>query len=766
MKYLVGLLMIIAVACNDGNYSALVDSDGDRSGIDTLDLIPSGLAVSPAKKLVYWMVKDSLEAQGFVFVNIDTIGDDRQSMIPHNVLLSYFAANILDSLDLSSYLDNDTIYQTISISNDSILISDGNGVSLAYYVKASSIIIAVDDIQDIQSITPALGSRIQVRTTGATYVVQSDSVAGYVTDGIAVINLGTNYAVLQSNDGWLVGEWLGVSTSNTDNKAGFVRLQNYGAKTHNNITFGTNGEYIFQFEKNYTGYANTLGAIEFNSNHSGMIFDMNGATILIEDNDVSADPNTVILIIPNAGQEQLDNFTIRNGRISGRRIDYPTQDFPQGILISAKNGENSRHITVENIRLDSLYSGITSYDVEDLYIHNIYGEHLQKHCFGGYARIGDIGIPVVVPDDFNGTLRTITIDGLWARDMLEGQLGLGIDLSAQDQAQGNSTYYFYKYRANVSNVHISNWYAGMKTAGYVELNANNITIDSTDDYGFWNNLEPAYINMSNIIMRHTSAEAFYFQTSKLNLSNVVIDDCSLLDSENEVFRVSIKGDSSDIANINIENVYIKDSIDCDNRVLISYQFQGKPVYLTMSNCVFEDLNSDDMAMWLTESDTSSVYTFNNLTFINAGQNTSARAIEIRTPEGTYMFNGLNILNTNGISYDGIRTATGSLKSKILINNYVFEGLNEEIDDDAAVSNAYISEWHSLDGSVPDFDNWGNSYSGDDSYTFDVETFNLGGNVLLKPIATPGTPLEGMIYANSTDHHLYFYNGTGWVQLDN
>ena len=30
---------------------------------------------------------------------------------------------------------------------------------------------------------------------------------------------------------------------------------------------------------------------------------------------------------------------------------------------------------------------------------------------------------------------------------------------------------------------------------------------------------------------------------------------------------------------------------------------------------------------------------------------------------------------------------------------------------------------------------------------------------------PGSPAEGMIYAD-TDHHLYYYNGTTWKQLDN
>jgi hypothetical protein len=38
---------------------------------------------------------------------------------------------------------------------------------------------------------------------------------------------------------------------------------------------------------------------------------------------------------------------------------------------------------------------------------------------------------------------------------------------------------------------------------------------------------------------------------------------------------------------------------------------------------------------------------------------------------------------------------------------------------------------------------------------------------LKPLVDPSgiTPSEGMIYAD-TDHHLYYYNGTTWVQIDN
>jgi hypothetical protein len=33
-------------------------------------------------------------------------------------------------------------------------------------------------------------------------------------------------------------------------------------------------------------------------------------------------------------------------------------------------------------------------------------------------------------------------------------------------------------------------------------------------------------------------------------------------------------------------------------------------------------------------------------------------------------------------------------------------------------------------------------------------------------SAPGSPVEGQVYHNTTDHHLYEWNGTAWIQLDN
>jgi hypothetical protein len=48
-----------------------------------------------------------------------------------------------------------------------------------------------------------------------------------------------------------------------------------------------------------------------------------------------------------------------------------------------------------------------------------------------------------------------------------------------------------------------------------------------------------------------------------------------------------------------------------------------------------------------------------------------------------------------------------------------------------------------------------------------DSLEVGSGLMkLTPRAEPSSPVEGMIYANSSDHHLYFYNGTTWKQLDN
>jgi hypothetical protein len=48
----------------------------------------------------------------------------------------------------------------------------------------------------------------------------------------------------------------------------------------------------------------------------------------------------------------------------------------------------------------------------------------------------------------------------------------------------------------------------------------------------------------------------------------------------------------------------------------------------------------------------------------------------------------------------------------------------------------------------------------DSKTVEVDS------MMFRPRADPpATATEGLVYAD-TDHHMYYYNGTSWLQLDN
>lgn len=90
------------------------------------------------------------------------------------------------------------------------------------------------------SLVLEVGDRVKIDDTGAEYLIQADSVAGYVVDSVAVVPVGSSYAVLQSKPYLKLtnfGAISGVSSVNKEvNKNAFSKALSY-AKQKNEILF-------------------------------------------------------------------------------------------------------------------------------------------------------------------------------------------------------------------------------------------------------------------------------------------------------------------------------------------------------------------------------------------------------------------------------------------------------------------------------------------------------------------------------------------------
>lgn len=89
------------------------------------------------------------------------------------------------------------------------------------------IIIAVDSIQQIPNLNVKLGDRIKVKSTGAEYLVQADSITGYSVDQIAVIFNGGNYVVLESETIYPEFFGGGINKTGDQNDEAFQKTVNF-----------------------------------------------------------------------------------------------------------------------------------------------------------------------------------------------------------------------------------------------------------------------------------------------------------------------------------------------------------------------------------------------------------------------------------------------------------------------------------------------------------------------------------------------------------
>ena len=87
--------------------------------------------------------------------------------------------------------------------------------------------IMVDSIQQIPNLNVNIGDRIKVKSTGAEYLVQNDSIASYPVDEIAVIINRSNYVVLESEPIYPEFFGGGINKTGDQNDEAFQKAVNF-----------------------------------------------------------------------------------------------------------------------------------------------------------------------------------------------------------------------------------------------------------------------------------------------------------------------------------------------------------------------------------------------------------------------------------------------------------------------------------------------------------------------------------------------------------
>lgn len=300
-------------------------SDGDKGDVD----VNSGVWTVDTSAITWWKlsqpVKDSIAAG-----DVTTVVSDTLNALP--------AAFSFKSADRFVFPDSTGTFQ-----------------KLINQVRDSTIFSANTYADIIKISTPLkIGDRIIVKNTGAEYLVQADSISNYVTDGIAVIDVGANYAVLQPSNGFYLVDWFGA-TPDDNSDDDFAALNKAISLRKGNVKFSP-------FKTYKIGGAGQTNGFTLNP---GQIIDGQNATIYTAGSTVSH--NVFVLSAEDT------NVVIRDINFWGERsypdVTYPVLSTSNYRFISAQSG--GKNVTVENIFCYGTNNGMKFTLHENLTINNI-----------------------------------------------------------------------------------------------------------------------------------------------------------------------------------------------------------------------------------------------------------------------------------------------------------------------------------------------------------------------------------------------------------
>lgn len=422
--------------------------------------------------------KDSLVSYGAMFISQNG-SNSRESRLTLATLLDYMQDSIQGSPQTLTYTDDSL---TISGSNtivitgfaDSTITADTLAAHLTDLTGLKSYRrFNIDSLPQVYSTSFAVNSLLERRSTGARYLVQSDSIAGYTVDSIGVIPTGSGYAVLESNE-IHASHFMPSSDTTNNRRALFQKAVNYSKVRKRDlivdrvfaidapVNFDSIQDIKIKFTDggriHQTGPIPNVGAGTVSNNYSALV--INQCSGLTFEGLYVTGENPDTFILGNGNQSQAVFFdgsatelsrdihfrNIRIERIIGSGFFSNARQFVKDVIIDgghiedcAKTGINSNteNIAIYNLRIERCRGGAElAYSRSAKFMNNV----VKNTAHSGVAIGGDTG-SLLSPSD--STYKT-NIDSLSIPRKHEGNIvsgntfyRVGIDLDGGDD-NGNA----------------------------------------------------------------------------------------------------------------------------------------------------------------------------------------------------------------------------------------------------------------------------------------------------------------------------------------